>query len=104
MSSGAGHARHTGGAWALAAAARCHGLLAADEEFERWFETALDRHQGNVSRAAEALGLSDVVAKRRQIIDGRRHLTAKGTGALIKARLHVDQHPRDNLPDAQQPL
>ena len=39
-------ARHTGGAWALAAAARCHGLLASDEDFERWFDEALDRHQG----------------------------------------------------------
>ena len=39
-------ARHTGGAWALAAAARCHGLLAADEDFERCFEQALDWHQG----------------------------------------------------------
>lgn len=38
-------ARHTGGAWALAAAARCHGLLAA-EDFERWFEKALDSPQG----------------------------------------------------------
>ncbi len=38
-------AHHTGGAWALAAAARCHGLLAGDEDFERWFEEALDWHQ-----------------------------------------------------------
>jgi DNA-binding CsgD family transcriptional regulator len=39
-------ARHTRGAWALAAAARCHGLLTVDEDFERWFEQALDLHQG----------------------------------------------------------
>jgi DNA-binding CsgD family transcriptional regulator len=37
-------ATHTGGTWALAAAARCHGLLAEEDTFEEYFSAALHLH------------------------------------------------------------
>ena len=55
-------ARHTGGAWALAAAARCHGLLAADEDFERWFEKALDSASGRFRPRSSAPARSSATA------------------------------------------
>ena len=69
-------ARASGRGWALAAAARCRGLL-ADEEFEEAFEEALRRHEGTPTpfeRARTELCLGERLRRGRRRTDSRERL------------------------------
>ena len=89
-------ARHTGGAWALAAAARCHGLLASDEDFERWFDEALDRHQGvfDPVRARPHGAVLRRAPATRGATNARPHAAALGARRLRRAACSAPRHGR----------
>jgi len=72
-------ARESDRTWALAAAARCRGLLAADDEFEQEFERALELHSATPTpfeRARSELCLGE---RRRRVVGAHVELlNAKG--------------------------
>jgi DNA-binding CsgD family transcriptional regulator len=66
-------------AWALAAAARCRGLLAADNAFEAEFEVALELHSATPTpfeRARTELCLGERLRRARRRADAREPLLA----------------------------
>jgi DNA-binding CsgD family transcriptional regulator len=70
-------AERTGRAWALAAAARCAGLLAADGEFASWFERALDEPAAAAfERARTELAYGERLRRANRRRDARPHLRA----------------------------
>jgi class 3 adenylate cyclase/DNA-binding CsgD family transcriptional regulator len=63
--------------WALAAAARCRGLLASDEEFEESFGQALELHTRKPTpfeQARTELCLGERLRRSRRQTDARNHL------------------------------
>ena len=72
-------ARQTDRAWALACAARCHGLLGGDTEFELAFEEALAKHAATPTpfeRARTELCYGERLRRARRRSDAREHLRA----------------------------
>lgn len=72
-------ARETGRTWALAAAARCRGLLADDEDFERSFAEALGLHEVTPTpfeQARTELCLGERLRRARRRTDAREPLRA----------------------------
>jgi DNA-binding CsgD family transcriptional regulator len=70
-------AEASGGAWALAAAARCDGLLADDDQFEAVFERALVLHDGldaPFERARTELCFGERLRRLRRRIEARERL------------------------------
>ena len=70
-------ARHKGGPWALARAARVRGLLAADEDIDAEFEEALDRHAETPDRyeaARTRLVYGERLRRARRRVDARVQL------------------------------
>ena len=65
--------------WALARAARCRGLLAADDEFDREFTAALDLHEqtpDTFETARTRLAYGSRLRRERQRIRAREQLRA----------------------------
>ena len=81
--------------WALAAAARCRGLLSADEEFDREFEQALDWHSRTETpfeRARAELCHGERLRRARRRIDSRERLrSALETFQRLGAQPWVDR-------------
>ncbi len=72
-----GQAKRTGRTWALAAAARCRGLLADDDGFEQHFEVALSWHARTPTpfpRALSELCLGERLRRSRRPTDARAPL------------------------------
>ena len=70
-------ARETERSWALAAAARCRGLLVTEDEFEAEFQRALELHAGTPTpfeRARTELCLGERLRRTRQRADAREPL------------------------------
>lgn len=70
-------AADTGRGWALAAAARCRGLLASDDEFEQFFADASRRHADTPTpfeRARTELCLGERLRRARRRADARAPL------------------------------
>ena len=81
-------------AWARPVAARCRALLAAeDDEAEKWYADALERHElypQPFERARTALLFGEMLRRGRRKSEARRHLrealeTFEGLGALAWA-------------------
>jgi DNA-binding CsgD family transcriptional regulator len=70
------HARRSGGAWGLATAARCHGLLAGDDGFETHFETALAHHDTPFEAARTHLCLGERLRRAGRRVESRARLRA----------------------------
>ncbi len=69
----------TGGRWALAAAARCRGLMAADDRLDAAFATALELHErtvGPFERARTLLCYGERLRRARRRTDAREQLRA----------------------------
>lgn len=82
-------AERSGSEWALAAAARCRGLLSPTGQFEHEFETALALHQRDPTpfeRARTELCLGERLRRARRRADARRPLlSAQEAFALLGA-------------------
>ena len=79
LDSFAGRARMTGRGWALAAAARCAGLLAAAESIDRCFEEALaigDRSASPFEQARTRLCFGESLRRAGRRKEARDHLRA----------------------------
>ena len=72
-------AANTPAPWARALVARCHGLLAEDEDGDRYFAEALELHAGGgrpFDTARTALMFGARLRRRRRRAEARRHLRA----------------------------
>ncbi len=73
-------ARHSDSRWALAATARCHGLLAETPDFETHFHDALTRHEMPFEIARTQLCLGERRRRAGRRVEARASLRAALTG------------------------
>jgi DNA-binding CsgD family transcriptional regulator len=87
--------------WGLAAAARCRGILAPEDQFEAEFQTALELHVGTAAtfeRARTELSYGERLRRARRRADARAQLTsALATFERLEAVPWIEQARRELL-------
>ncbi len=87
--------------WGLAAAARCRGLLASEDQFEAEFQTALELQAGDAApfeRARTELSYGERLRRARRRVDARPHLTsALATFERLEAVPWIERARRELL-------